>query len=121
MTDEYVIAQAEPEKTKPAEKEQGPSNINALDETNITTKIYRSNDPALELLDNPTNINTATLSDLIPKEELLKGRKIIKKEVANSGVNIIRKSLKSTLFPWFVLFGLILLLSFVFKFVSQVK
>lgn len=121
MPDEYVIAQAAPEKTKLKEKEQSSSNINDLDQSNITTKIYRSNDPALELLDNPTNINTTTLSDLLPKEELLKGKKIIKQDLASNGASIIRKSLKSTLFPWVVLFGLIMLLSFVFKFVSQAK
>lgn len=115
---EYVIAQAS---TKIDTEMSAEDDVNELGKANITTRVYKSNDPALELLDNPANINAATLSDLLSKEELLKGRKADSENSSNRNSAVFRKSLRSVLFPWFILFGLVLFLSLIFRFITQTK
>jgi hypothetical protein len=101
---------------------------NELEEPNdssITTKIYRSNDPALDLIENDTEVNTTSFSDLINKEELInkkKGSKIVERKIArNDGRGRVGfvEQLKRLLMPWFITIVLAVGLTLIFKYVIK--
>ena len=93
-----------------------------LDESSITTKIYKSSDPELDLIKKEENIDPAIGDDVLTKEELLTMNKKYEYKLLNSNENINRKTprnIRSMLFPWFVSFILIGCLVLVFKFLVR--
>lgn len=103
------------------------TNDNELDElskSSITTKIYRSNDPALDLIEGSSEINTTSFSDLINKDELLKNKnsKIIERKITKNEfkrrVSFIEQ-LKRLILPWFITFVLAVVLALIFKYVVK--
>ena len=98
--------------------------LNQSNESDITTKIYKSTDPSFELLDKQSDIDPASETDILSKEELISKKKnhtssvIHRKKKIESGV-VEEKS--RTLLPWLVLVLLILILSFIFKYLLQKK
>lgn len=97
--------------------------LNDFDESGITTKIYKSNDSALDLFDNnesmldPTNEN-----DILNKDELISMSKIIKRKTKKLMIQKEPSALDSktiVILPWIVSIVLMLLLTFIFKFLIQ--
>ena len=98
--------------------------LEELDESSITTKIYRSNDPALDLIENDSEVNTTSYSDLLNKDELIKkkGSKIVERKIAKNQtrrhVSFIQQ-LKRLMLPWFITFVLAIGLALIFKYVVK--
>ena len=125
MLDSNYLSQATENKTPiPDPQSISGNELEELNESSITTKIYRSNDPALDLIENDSEVNTTSFSDLINKDELIKKkgskiveRKIIKNEV-RSHVGFIQQ-LKRLLMPWFITLLLGVGLALIFKYVVK--
>lgn len=97
--------------------------INELDESNITTEIYKSNDQSINLLEDKANTDPTIKSDILNKEELLNGNKSYKQKLSknNGKVSKISRSFDSIILPWFIAVVLIAALSVVFKIVIKKK
>ncbi|GEM_PF-4561450 len=98
--------------------------LEELDESSITTKIYKSNDPALDLIENDSEVNTTSYSDLINKDELIKkkGSKIVERKIAKNQTRrhvSFFEQLKRLLMPWFVTLVLAVGLTLIFKYVVK--
>lgn len=96
--------------------------LDELEESNITTKIYKSSDPFFDLLEKEANIDPTIGDDVLTKEELLIMNKEHEYKLLNNYENKNRKaprSIRSILFPWFVAFVLIGCLGLVFKFLVR--
>ena len=96
-------------------------------EPNITTKIYRSVDPSIDLLEKYTKLQSVLEDDVLTKDELLgkpikNKTKIIKRaRIKNVSEKEYRKDDDSHFLPWIVFFTLIFLLAGIFNIVTKVK
>ena len=96
--------------------------LDKQDESRITTKIYRSDDPSLDLIDETSNIDPTIQSDVVDKDDLLMGGKIhgrkknILHEDMNKQVSIGKRKM---LFPWLIAFVLVVFLSVIFKYLIR--
>lgn len=102
-------------------------------EDNITTKIYKSTDPYLDTAiedsnENRADINSAVEDIVITKDELIKNKKNSKSKIISKKPNdqkmdkksaVNNKSNQNGVYPWFVLFFLIAVLIFIFKYLVK--
>lgn len=110
--------------------------FNAEDqEDNITTKIYKSTDPYLDTAiessnENRADVNSAVEDIVITKEELIKNKTNSKSKITSKKLNDQKSDKKSAvnnrsnhggIYPWFILFFLIALLIFIFKYLVKSK
>lgn len=91
-------------------------------ESRITTKIYRSDDPSLDLIDETSNIDPTIQSDVVDKDDLLMGGKIHgrKKNIIHEDMNKqVSIGKRKMLFPWLIAFVLVVFLSVIFKYLIR--
>lgn len=105
-------------------------NINEQDESNITTKVYKSSDPSTKLLEEQFKIDTTIEDDLINKDELLAASKNKKdnyvrrlkiNEKDNSSKKEVMAHKKNLFLPWISAIILILILYIIFKTLKKLK
>lgn len=119
------LSQATESKTPiPGAGTRSGNELEELDESGITTKIYRSNDPALDLIENDSEVNTTSFSDLVNKDELIKkkGSKIVERKLAKNQTRRhvgLFEQLKRLLMPWLITLGLAIGLTLIFKYVVK--
>ena len=97
---------------------------NELQESDITTKIYRSTDSTAELLEQETNTGTAIEEDVFTKEDIIEKDKKSKSKIfkrAKTNKTDINQNNKNLFLPWVVLILLIVVLSVIFKFLLKKK
>ena len=107
-------------------KDYLPNEINELDEENITTKIYKSSDPALDLIEDNSNLDPSIENDVLSKDELFqKSKKCTKQKYfqrhKKKELTVISVPSKRELLPWLVLIVLVLFLSLLFRFLLKKK
>ena len=97
--------------------------LNNFDESGITTKIYKSDDPSVDLFDNNESMLDSTLeSDILNKDELISMSKVINRKIKRFIFKKEPDALGSrtiSILPWLISIVLILLLTFIFKFLIQ--
>lgn len=98
--------------------------LNQSNGSDITTKIYKSTDPSFELLDKQSDIDPASETDILSKEELISKKKNHKSGIIHRKKRIesqLIEEKKQTLMPWLLLILLVLVLGFIFKYLLQKK
>lgn len=99
--------------------------INELDNTGITTKIYKSNDTSFEqIIEDESNLDSSVSSDIISKDELLykkeSSNKILKRNKQTYQVqNKTNPGNKSFIIYWLISMILVVLLAVIIKFVAN--
>ena len=100
--------------------------INELDNTGITTKIYKSNDTSFEqIIEDESNLDSSVSSDIISKDELLyknesSKNKILKRIKQTYQVqNKTNPGNKSFIIYWLISMILVILLAVIIKFVAN--
>ncbi len=128
---ESKVSKEEVEKLKPREEDYGTESpyfsddINELDEESITTKIYKSTDPSLELIDSYTSLDPSIENDIITQEELfskkhkLRKPKVLQKTKAYDANNV--PVARHSIMPWLILILMIFILGAIFKFILSKK
>jgi len=104
-------------------KDYLPDEIDELNEENITTKIYKSSDPSLELIEDNSSLDPSIESDVLTKDELFKKGKGKYKHHKQHKQNKPKFALpsKRQMLPYAILVGLIFLLGILFKFLAKKK
>lgn len=100
--------------------------LNEIDDSDITTKIYKSSDPSTKLLEEQFSIDTTIDDDILSKDELIRGkdqskRKIIQRKVKLEEDSPQRNKNNFSVLPFVCLIGLIIFLILIFKLVKMKK
>ncbi len=96
------------------------------EEPNITTKIYRSVDPSIDLLEKYTKLQSVLEDDVLTKDELL-GKpimtksKVIKRGVTKNSFEKERRKDDDNYLPWIIFCTLIFFLAVIFNIMTKVK
>ena len=104
-------------------KDYLPNEINELNEDNITTKIYKSSDPSLDLLEDDSSLDPSIENDVLSKDELFQKNKKNKyyKRNKKTESNIINLPSKRAMLPWLILISMVILLGVIFSFLKKKK
>lgn len=105
-----------PESTPPKDLKLKEDLLQETEESNITTKIYRSTDPSLERLDEGTQFEHTIQGEIIDKDELIgksKSSKYTKRGISKED-KVVRQR-NNLLFPWLIAFTLLVILFFIFR------
>ncbi len=94
--------------------------VDELDDSNITTKVYKSNDPALDLIEDKESMLDPTLeSEILNKDELIGMSKLTRRKAIKSDyIEQLGKSRNSMflMLPWVISIILIVFLVIIFRF-----
>lgn len=94
--------------------------VDELDESNITTKVYKSNDPALDLIEDKESMLDPTLeSEILNKDELIGMSKVTNRKAIKMDYREQLEKSRNSMFvmlPWLVSILLITLLVIIFRF-----
>ncbi len=94
--------------------------VDELDESNITTKVYKSNDPALDLIEDKESMLDPTLeSEILNKDELIGMSKVTNRKAIRMDYREQLEKSRNSMFvmlPWLVSIVLIALLVIIFRF-----
>ena len=105
------------------EDETSSEDVNELYDSNITTKIYKSSDPALDLLDDKESMLDQTLEgEILNKDELISMSKIIKRKSESIPTRKkieSKKKLEFIMLPWVMSIILVFFLTLIFRFLVQ--
>ena len=104
-------------------KDYLPNEINELNEDNITTKIYKSSDPSLDLFEDNSSLDPSVENDVLSKDELFQNNKKNKYYRRNKKTesNVINLSSKHTMLPWLILISMVILLGVIFNYLKKKK
>jgi len=105
-----------PRSTPQEDLKSKESLLQEVEESNITTKIYKSTDPSLEKLNEGTQFEHTLQGEIIDKDELIgksKSSKYTKRSVKKEDKATKQKN--NFFFPWFMAFTLLIVLFFIFK------
>lgn len=104
-------------------KDYLPNEINELNEEDITTKIYKSSDPSLDLIEDNSNLDPSIENDVLSKDELLQRSKKDKyfRRTKKANSNMITLPSKRAMLPWLILVSMVVLLGVIFDFLKKKK
>ncbi|OGI20563.1 MAG: hypothetical protein A3B68_05835 [Candidatus Melainabacteria bacterium RIFCSPHIGHO2_02_FULL_34_12] len=96
-----------------------------LSDENITTKIYKSTDPSLDLLELDTNLDPSLENDVLTKDELLRrNKKNLKSKIIDKNIEKYKALAingNGKFFPWVMLVILIIAVWGLFKVILKRK
>ncbi|GEM_PF-5857901 len=104
-------------------KDYLPNEIDELNEDNITTKIYKSSDSSLDLIEDNSNLDPAIENDILSKDELLQRSNKNKyyRRTKKADSNLITLPSKRAMLPWLILMSMVVLLGVIFNFLKKKK
>lgn len=122
-----IQIQSQDNKVVPAQTPQEISKqkedlIEEVEQTDITTRIYKSTDSTLDKIGEETQLEQTLEDEVIHKDELLgstKSNKVIKRGVKKDK-SVVREP-NDFYFPWLVTISLLVVLFFIFKFLLSRK
>lgn len=111
-----VIAQEKESQVESASVDPSSEDDEVIYDSDITTKIFKSTDPSVYLLEEESNFDSPFQEDILTKEELLSGKNMLSlNESDNVKTNVKLASKQNILKPWLYLFFVFLVLYLIFK------
>ena len=98
--------------------------LSGINDSDITTKIYRSTDPAAKLLENKYLNKDSLEGDILNKDDLLnksKKHKVKLDRRKNNEDDKVKISRSNLLLPWIVLLVTCIILGIIFRLINQKK